>query len=67
MLFILYIVFVLLKLNEVMIWLNDSVMPSLAIDRFSSDLIRLSVELTKSMVCFRLDLFVSNLNRRFSC
>jgi hypothetical protein len=57
MLFILYIVFVLLKLNEVMIWLNDLVMPSLAIDWFSFVLIRLPVwfELTKSMVCFRLD------------
>jgi hypothetical protein len=56
MLFIMYIVFVLLKLNEVVIWLNDSVIPSLAFDRFSSDLIRLYVELTKSMVFFRLDL-----------
>jgi hypothetical protein len=43
MLFILYIVFVLLKLNEVMIWLNDLVMPSLAINWFSFVLIRLTV------------------------
>ena len=43
MLFILYIVFVLLKLNEVMIWLNDSVIPSLAIDWFSFVSIRLTI------------------------
>jgi hypothetical protein len=60
MLFILYIVFALLKINEVLIWIYDLLMPSLATDRFSSDLIRLSVELTKSMVCFQLNLFVSN-------
>jgi hypothetical protein len=40
MLWILYIVFVLLKLNEVMIWLYDLVVPSLAIDWFSLVLIR---------------------------
>jgi hypothetical protein len=67
MLFILYIVFALLKINEVSIWIHDLLIPSLATDRFSSDLIRLSVELTKSMVCFQLNLFVSNLNRKFSC
>jgi hypothetical protein len=65
MLFILYIVFILLKLNEVVVWLKDLVIPSLAFDRFSSDLICLSVELMKSMVYFRLDLFASNMNRRF--
>jgi hypothetical protein len=43
MLFILYIVFVLLKLNEVLIWLHDLVVPSLAIDWLSLGLIRLSV------------------------
>jgi hypothetical protein len=46
MLFILYIVFVLLKLNEVLIWLHDLVVPSLAIDWFSSGLIRLSIDLS---------------------
>jgi hypothetical protein len=46
MLFILYIVFVLLKLNEVLIWLNDLVVPSLVIDWFSLGLIRWSVGLS---------------------
>jgi hypothetical protein len=43
MLFILYIVFALLKLNEVLIWSHDLVMPSLAINWFSLGLIRFSV------------------------
>jgi hypothetical protein len=39
MLWIMYIVFILLKLNEVMIWLYDLVVPSLANDWFSLVLI----------------------------
>jgi hypothetical protein len=57
MLFILYIVFTLLELIEVLIWIHDFLMPSLFIDRFPSDLICLSVKLTKSMVFFQLDSF----------
>jgi hypothetical protein len=54
MLFILYIVFALLKINEVLIWIYDSLIPSIDTDRFLSDLI-----------CFQLDLFYLNLNLRF--
>jgi hypothetical protein len=65
--FILYIVFALLKINEIFDLDTRFAIPSLATDRFSSDLIRLSVKLTKSMVFFQVNLFVSNLNRKFSC
>jgi hypothetical protein len=45
MLFILYIIFALLKTNEVSIWIHNLLIPSLATDRFLSDLIGFRLDL----------------------